>query len=162
MAGPELAGSITGGGGEPPGAASSTPASGGRRILRTQTAGNLGESIVANEVEASNPHVACSMVQDLLTSLKMLAVKRAETVGRPHLADPFDLRTLRAIGVIDVDYCGLVGIMLFNHSEVDFIMKPGDRAAQMIVQVIAMPEVAEVEDLDAIVRREGVFGSTDV
>ena len=65
-------------------------------------------------------------------------------------------------GVIDVDYCGLVGVMLFNHSEVDFIMKPGDRAAQMIVQVIAMPEVAEVEDLDATVRREGVFGSTDV
>jgi hypothetical protein len=37
-------------------------------------------------------------VQDLLISLKMLAVKRAETAGRPHLADVFDLRTLRALG----------------------------------------------------------------
>ncbi|XP_037467747.1 uncharacterized protein LOC119339946 [Triticum dicoccoides] len=37
---------------------------------------------------------------DLLISLKMLAVKRAETAGRPHLADAFDLRTLRALGVV--------------------------------------------------------------
>ena len=66
------------------------------------------------------------------------------------------------VGVIDVDYCGLVGVVLFNHSEVDFIMKPDDRAAQMIIKVIATPEVAEVEDLDATVQREGVFGSIDV
>uniref|UniRef100_A0ACD6A325 Uncharacterized protein n=2 Tax=Avena sativa TaxID=4498 RepID=A0ACD6A325_AVESA len=37
---------------------------------------------------------------DFLISLKMLAVKRAETAGRPHLADAFDLRTLRALGVV--------------------------------------------------------------
>ena len=61
-----------------------------------------------------------------------------------------------------MDYCGLVGVVLFNHSETDFIVKPGDRVAQMIVQVITTPEVAEVEDLDATVRREGVLGSTDV
>ena len=56
-----------------------------------------------------------------------------------------------------MDYCGLVGIMLFNHSEADFVVKPGDRAEHMIVQVIATPEVAEVKDLDAIVWREGVL-----
>ena len=65
-------------------------------------------------------------------------------------------------GVINMDYCGLVGVVLFNHSEANFIVKPGNRATQMIVQVIAMPEVADVEDLDATVRREGVLGSTDV
>ncbi|XP_047085485.1 uncharacterized protein LOC124696863 [Lolium rigidum] len=39
------------------------------------------------------------VLQDFLISLKVLAVKRAETAGRPHLADAFDLRTLRALGV---------------------------------------------------------------
>jgi dUTP pyrophosphatase len=52
--------------------------------------------------------------------------------------------------------------VLFNHSEVDFAVKPGDRIAQLIIQVIATPEVAEVEDLDATVRGEGGFGSTGV
>ncbi|KAM3295004.1 hypothetical protein ACQJBY_037703 [Aegilops geniculata] len=65
-------------------------------------------------------------------------------------------------GVIDADYRGPVGVVLFNHSEVDFAVKPGDRIAQMIIQVIATPEVAEVEDLDATVRGEGGFGSTGV
>ncbi|KAM3310331.1 hypothetical protein ACQJBY_031177 [Aegilops geniculata] len=65
-------------------------------------------------------------------------------------------------GVIDADYRGPVGVVLFNHSEADFAVKPGDRVAQMIVQVIATPEVAEVEDLDATVRGEGGFGSTGV
>ncbi|XBI27188.1 hypothetical protein VPH35_051709 [Triticum aestivum] len=65
-------------------------------------------------------------------------------------------------GVIEVDYRGLVGVVLFNHLEADFIVKPDDRATQMIIQVIATPEVAEVEDLYATVRREGLLGSTDV
>ncbi|KAM0852381.1 hypothetical protein ACQ4PT_051800 [Festuca glaucescens] len=65
-------------------------------------------------------------------------------------------------GVIDADYRGPVGVVLFNHSEVDFAVKPGDRIAQLIIQVIATPEVAEVEDLDATVRGEGGFGSTGV
>ncbi|VAH02254.1 unnamed protein product [Triticum turgidum subsp. durum] len=56
------------------------------------------------------------------------------------------------LGVIDVDYRDLVGIVLFNHSETDFAVKPGDRIIEMIVQVIAALEVAEVEDLDATVR----------
>ncbi|VAI94234.1 unnamed protein product [Triticum turgidum subsp. durum] len=44
--------------------------------------------------------VVVVVVQDLLISLKMLAVKRAETAGRPNLANAFDLRTLRALGVV--------------------------------------------------------------
>ncbi|XBI73851.1 hypothetical protein VPH35_067509 [Triticum aestivum] len=65
-------------------------------------------------------------------------------------------------GVINTDYDSLVGVMLFNHLEVDFDVKPSDRAAWMIVHVITMPDVSEVEDLDAIFRGEGGFGSSDV
>uniref|UniRef100_A0A452XH75 dUTP diphosphatase n=1 Tax=Aegilops tauschii subsp. strangulata TaxID=200361 RepID=A0A452XH75_AEGTS len=64
-----------------------------------------------------------------------------------------------ATGVIDDTNRRPVGVMLFNHSEVDFIVKPGDRVALMIVQVIATPVVTELEDLHATVRGEGGFMS---
>ncbi|XBI49637.1 hypothetical protein VPH35_113177 [Triticum aestivum] len=67
-----------------------------------------------------------------------------------------------AKGVIDTDYSSLVGVMLFNHSEVDFDVKPRDRAARMIVHVITMLDVDEVEDLDTIFRGEEGFGSSGV
>ncbi|KQK16587.1 uncharacterized protein LOC100841286 isoform X2 [Brachypodium distachyon] len=37
---------------------------------------------------------------DFLICLKKLAATRAKTAGHPHLADQFDLRTLRALGVV--------------------------------------------------------------
>ncbi|XBI02654.1 hypothetical protein VPH35_131168 [Triticum aestivum] len=67
-----------------------------------------------------------------------------------------------AIGVIDTDYGSLVGVVLFNHLQVDFDTKPSDRAARMIIHVIMMLDVAEMEDLDAIFRGEGGFGSSSV
>lgn len=65
-------------------------------------------------------------------------------------------------GVIDADYRGPVGVVLFNHSEVDFEVKAGDRIAQLIVQKIVTPEVEQVDDLDSTVRGSGGFGSTGV
>ncbi|KAM4121945.1 hypothetical protein ACJW30_01G044300 [Castanea mollissima] len=65
-------------------------------------------------------------------------------------------------GVIDADYRGPVGVILFNHSDVDFEVKVGDRIAQLIIEKIMTPDVVEVEDLDSTVRGEGGFGSTGV
>ncbi|XP_057785493.1 deoxyuridine 5'-triphosphate nucleotidohydrolase-like [Salvia miltiorrhiza] len=65
-------------------------------------------------------------------------------------------------GVVDADYRGPVGVILFNHSDVDFEVKAGDRIAQLIIQKIVTPEVAEVDDLDSTARGSGGFGSTGV
>lgn len=65
-------------------------------------------------------------------------------------------------GVIDADYRGPVGVILFNHSDVDFEVKAGDRIAQMILEKIITPEVMEVKDLDSTLRGEAGFGSTGV
>ncbi|XP_058080545.1 deoxyuridine 5'-triphosphate nucleotidohydrolase-like [Magnolia sinica] len=67
-----------------------------------------------------------------------------------------------AAGVIDADYRGPVGVILFNHSDVDFEVKPGDRIAQLIIEMIMTPEVLEVDDLDSTVRGNGGFGSTGI
>lgn len=65
-------------------------------------------------------------------------------------------------GVIDADYRGPVGVILFNHSDVDFEVKRGDRIAQLIIEKIVTPDVLEVQHLDSTVRGEGGFGSTGV
>ncbi|CAL5225468.1 g8289 [Coccomyxa viridis] len=65
-------------------------------------------------------------------------------------------------GVVDEDYRGEVGVVLFNHSDVDFQVKKGDRIAQLILERIMTPEVEEVDDLDATVRGSGGYGSTGV
>ncbi len=65
-------------------------------------------------------------------------------------------------GVIDADYRGPVGVILFNHSDTDFTIHAGDRIAQLILELIVTPQVLEVEDLDATTRGEGGFGSTGI
>ncbi|KAL4570982.1 hypothetical protein LXL04_017731 [Taraxacum kok-saghyz] len=65
-------------------------------------------------------------------------------------------------GVIDADYRGPVGVILFNHSDTDFEVKAGDRIAQLIIEKIITPEVVEVDDLDSTVRGAAGFGSTGV
>ncbi|KAG9148076.1 hypothetical protein Leryth_003647 [Lithospermum erythrorhizon] len=47
-------------------------------------------------------------------------------------------------GVIDADYRGPVGVILFNHGDVDFEVKIGDRIAQLIIEKIVVPEVEEI------------------
>ena len=64
--------------------------------------------------------------------------------------------------MIDADYRGPVGVILFNHSDVDFEVKLGDRVAQFIIEKIMTPDVFEVDDLDSTVRGIGGFGSTGV
>eukprot|EP01031_Cornospumella_fuschlensis_P033825 gene33826-40926_t len=65
-------------------------------------------------------------------------------------------------GVVDYDYRGNVGVVLFNHAEEDFVVKRGDRIAQLILERICMAEVEEVEELASTDRGAGGFGSTGV
>lgn len=65
-------------------------------------------------------------------------------------------------GVVDEDYRGNVGVVLFNHSDVDFQVKKGDRVAQLVLEVIKTPEVEEVEELDDTERGANGYGSTGV
>lgn len=65
-------------------------------------------------------------------------------------------------GVIDSDYRGPVGVVLFNHSEVDFKIAVGDRIAQLIFEQIKIVPVKEVESIEETSRGEGGFGSTGV
>jgi dUTP pyrophosphatase len=64
-------------------------------------------------------------------------------------------------GVIDGDYRGNIGVVLFNHSDKEFVVRPGDRIAQLICEQIFYPEMMEVDELSDTERGADGFGSTD-
>lgn len=63
-------------------------------------------------------------------------------------------------GVIDEDYRGEIGVILFNFGESPFVVQEGDRIAQLILEQISIHEVVEVGSLEETARGEGGFGST--
>ncbi|KAG8145037.1 hypothetical protein E2320_013413, partial [Naja naja] len=63
-------------------------------------------------------------------------------------------------GVIDEDYRGNVGVVLFNFGKEPFKVKKGDRIAQLICERIYYPVLEEVKVLDETERGSGGFGST--
>jgi dUTP pyrophosphatase len=65
-------------------------------------------------------------------------------------------------GVIDEDYRGNVGVILFNHNNVEFKVNKGDRIAQLILEKISVPDIEEVTELPDTDRGDGGFGSTGI
>lgn len=81
---------------------------------------------------------------------------------RSGLALKSGITVLNTPGTIDSGYRGEVGVVLYNSTDVDFEVSPGDRIAQLVVQKV---ETAEFEVVDALTesdRGEGGFGSTGV
>ncbi|XP_053573435.1 deoxyuridine 5'-triphosphate nucleotidohydrolase, mitochondrial [Bombina bombina] len=63
-------------------------------------------------------------------------------------------------GVVDEDYRGNVGVILFNFGKEEFEVKKGDRVAQLICERILCPELKEFKVLEDTERGSGGFGST--
>lgn len=68
-------------------------------------------------------------------------------------------------GVVDSGYRSVVKVILYNHSEKEFVVKVGDRIAQVIFERIYTPslvEVPHVSHLSNSERGEGGFGSSGI
>ena len=66
-------------------------------------------------------------------------------------------------GVVDSDYRGPVGVVMFNHADTDLQITKDDRVAQMVIEKINTAPLLLVPDgmeLDDTERGEGGFGST--
>ena len=65
-------------------------------------------------------------------------------------------------GVIDSDYRGAIGVVMFNHSTKDIKIDRDNRVAQLIIEKINTDMLVEVpiEELDATIRGANGYGST--
>lgn len=64
------------------------------------------------------------------------------------------------LGIIDSDYRGAVGIMMFNTTDEEFTIKIGDRVGQMVIMPYMRCVLDYRDELDNTDRGEGGFGST--
>jgi len=79
---------------------------------------------------------------------------------RSGLAFKHGVTCLNSPGTVDADYRGEVKVILVNHGEEDFVIRRGERIAQLVIAPVVQAVWAEVASLDETVRGAGGFGST--
>ena len=86
----------------------------------------------------------------------------AEVRPRSGLAIKHGVTVLNTPGTIDADYRGEVKVILVNFGAEPFVIRNGDRIAQMVFKKITRVDWRVVEQLSETPRGEGGFGSTGV
>ena len=79
---------------------------------------------------------------------------------RSGLAIKSGITVLNSPGTIDADYRGEVKVILINLSDADFVIKSGDRIAQLVIAKCEQMEIVKVETLSETERGSGGFGHT--
>jgi dUTP pyrophosphatase len=83
--------------------------------------------------------------------------------GRIHSRSGLSLRDgiEAGAGLIDQGFRHPLSVLLFNHSDDDFVVQPGDRIAQLCIERYTRPMFEEVEFIEPSARTAG-WGSTGV
>lgn len=84
----------------------------------------------------------------------------AQVRPRSGLAAKKGITVLNAPGTIDADYRGEIGVILVNLSNDDFIIKNGERIAQLVISRHERAQWSQVQKLSSTDRGNGGFGST--
>lgn len=96
------------------------------------------------------------------TGLKIALPDSYEAQIRPRsgLAFKYGISLVNTPGTIDADYRGEIKVIMINFGEADFIIKRGDRVAQMVINKIEQIDWSITDELEATIRGEGGFGHT--
>ncbi len=96
------------------------------------------------------------------TGLRLALPPGYEAQIRPRsgLAIRHGITVINAPGTIDADYRGSVCVGLVNLSQTPFVIRRGDRIAQLVVAPVSRASLVVVTELDDTPRGEGGFGHT--
>jgi len=95
-------------------------------------------------------------------ALSIPAGYEAQIRPRSGLAIKHGLTLLNTPGTIDADYRGEIKVIVINLGDKEYILKRGERIAQMVFARVELAEFIEVEELDDTSRGVGGFGHTGV
>lgn len=93
---------------------------------------------------------------DMTESKKLLM---GMVVPRSGLGTKHGIVLSNLTGIIDADYQGVIGISVWNRSNMTYVIKPNERICQMIFVEVVQPKFVEVSEFDTKTERgEGGFG----
>ncbi len=124
--------------------------------------GAAGMDLYANVKEEVT--VEKGSIKLIPTGIRIAMPEGFEAQIRPRsgLALKNGISLVNSPGTIDSDYRGEIGVIVINLGENDFVVKRGDRIAQMVINRYEKVEWTECADLDETERGEGGFGHSGV
>ena len=128
------------------------------RLPEYATAGSAGMDLKANILEPIQLKARSSVVVPTGIYVALPDGCEMQIRGRSGLAFKYDI--VSHLGTLDADYRGEIKVKLFNLSDNDFVINPGERIAQIVIARYEKIEWDEVAVLDETDRGEGGFGST--
>ena len=84
----------------------------------------------------------------------------AQVRPRSGLALKHGITMLNTPGTIDADYRGEIGVIVINHGREPFVIRHGERIAQLVVAPVVRATLVVVDELDSTSRGAGGFGHT--
>ena len=132
------------------------------RLPEYSTSMSAGMDLKAN---ISEPITLGPLQRTLIPTDLYMAIPEGyvlQICSRSGLALKNGIFCLNAPGVVDADYRGNVGVILANFSDTPFIINPGDRVAQAVLNKFEKIEWKEVTTLDETERGTGGFGHSGV
>ncbi len=132
------------------------------RLPEYATPMSAGIDLKAN---ISEPIVLGPLQRTLIQTDLYMAIPEGyvlQICSRSGLALKNGIFCLNAPGVVDADYRGNVGVILANFSDTPFIINPGDRIAQAVLNKFEKIEWKEVTTLDETERGTGGFGHSGI
>jgi dUTP pyrophosphatase len=127
-----------------------------------QTAQAAGLDLLAAVGEHAPLHLARNGRVLVPTGLAIALPNGFEAQVRPRsgLALKHGITVFNSPGTIDADYRGEVAVILVNLGEADFVVRRGERIAQLVIAPVVQGSLVEVAALDETQRGAGGFGST--
>jgi dUTP diphosphatase len=126
----------------------------------TESASGLDLRAAVKEELAVNP----GEIKLVPTGIAVSIPQGYEGQVRPRsgLALRYGIGMVNSPGTIDSDYRGEIGLIVINWGRETFLIRRGDRIAQMVIAPVSKAEVIEVDDLDSTSRGEGGFGHSGI
>lgn len=134
-------------------------------IPQKQTHGSVGYDLYSVEEK----YILPGEWEMISTGLKLANVKRLGTQNIPvdiqirprsGMAAKSGVTVLNSPGTVDPDYRGEMMVILINHGKGPYLVRKGDRIAQMVVAPFLNCGIDVVDDVSPTQRGEGGFGST--